>query len=202
MSADSTDDPMVATEGSRRSLILRRAARLFSEHGYDRTTIREIAQAVGMQSGSLFYHFPTKDHILAAIITDSMAWGLSIAEASVTQARTPRGRFHALLHGHLRALLDEDSLHAHRVSIREWNHLPRPLREPIERLADAYRALWWQVMDELEGARLLQVSKDVFYHFCIGGLNWTAWWCSDRSPAAIERLAQDYLALLLPDDGH
>jgi len=54
---------------SPRGRVLRAAAYLFHLQGYSRTTVREIAQVVGIQSGSLFHHFKTKEDILCAVMT-------------------------------------------------------------------------------------------------------------------------------------
>jgi AcrR family transcriptional regulator len=44
--------------------ILKTAAKMFSERGYDKVTTREIAKAVGINSASIYYHFPSKEDIL------------------------------------------------------------------------------------------------------------------------------------------
>ena len=54
--------------GNRRGDILRAAGKLFREKGYKATTIRDIAGAVNMRSGSPFYHFKTKHDMLLAVV--------------------------------------------------------------------------------------------------------------------------------------
>ena len=56
----------VAAEGTR-ARILEAALQLFAELGYAGTSIREIASASGVQSASLYAHFPSKEHILAEL---------------------------------------------------------------------------------------------------------------------------------------
>jgi AcrR family transcriptional regulator len=51
-------------KGETKEKILRTAARMFSERGFDRVTVREIAKDVGITSGSLYNHFVSKDEIL------------------------------------------------------------------------------------------------------------------------------------------
>ena len=57
-------------EASTRQRILISAARLFSEKGYTETSIREIAEAVGLNTASLYYHFPSKNAILEQMLAD------------------------------------------------------------------------------------------------------------------------------------
>ncbi|MFI5718624.1 TetR/AcrR family transcriptional regulator [Nocardia sp. NPDC051750] len=55
---------------NRRDQIKHVAAGLFVEHGVAGTSVRDIAEGVGMLSGSLYHHFPSKDAIAFAILDD------------------------------------------------------------------------------------------------------------------------------------
>lgn len=50
-------EQLVSDPSSARGRLLNEAARLFRDKGYERTTVRDLAAAVGIQSGSLFHHF-------------------------------------------------------------------------------------------------------------------------------------------------
>ena len=54
----------------RRSVILQHAANLFATKGIVGTSVREIADAVGILSGSLYHHFQSKDEMVSAIVRD------------------------------------------------------------------------------------------------------------------------------------
>ena len=70
------EKPSKPEDESRRNELIAKSARLFREKGYDKTTVRDIAAAVGMQAGSWFYHFKTKQDILVAIMEQGMARSL------------------------------------------------------------------------------------------------------------------------------
>ena len=57
---------MKADDSKRRKALLTAAARLFRDVGYPRATVRDIAKAVGIQSGSIFYYFETKEDLILA----------------------------------------------------------------------------------------------------------------------------------------
>src|SRR4051794_10350093 len=59
-------------DGNRRRELLNTAARLFRRKGFHATSTRDIAAAVGMRSGSPFYHFETKGALLAAVMEEGM----------------------------------------------------------------------------------------------------------------------------------
>jgi AcrR family transcriptional regulator len=48
--------------------IVKAATRLFARHGYHKTTITDLAQAIGLTSGAVFHHFPNKEAILSAVV--------------------------------------------------------------------------------------------------------------------------------------
>ena len=54
-------------EATTKDKILRVAAKMFSENGYDRVTTREIAKAVGINAASIYYYFPSKEDILKSL---------------------------------------------------------------------------------------------------------------------------------------
>ncbi|MFC9331131.1 TetR/AcrR family transcriptional regulator [Kitasatospora sp. NPDC057015] len=65
-----------------RERIIRVALELFSEQGYEQTSLREIADRLGVTKAALYYHFKTKDDIvhgivdsMAAPIDEAIAWG-------------------------------------------------------------------------------------------------------------------------------
>ena len=68
--------------GDTRARILDIALELFAEHGYEKTSLREIADRLGVTKAALYYHFRTKEDILAGIvdtmsapIEEAIAWG-------------------------------------------------------------------------------------------------------------------------------
>ncbi|WP_433083670.1 TetR/AcrR family transcriptional regulator [Dactylosporangium sp. CA-052675] len=56
-----------------RAHIQRVALDLFIEEGYDKTSLREIAEKLGVTKAALYYHFPTKDDIVSSLIEQRIA---------------------------------------------------------------------------------------------------------------------------------
>jgi len=183
---------------SRRDRILREAAKLFNEKGYSKTTARDIGTAVGILNGSIFYYFPTKGHILAAVITDAMRHGEKVVRQALADAPPdPRDRFEALVRTHLALLFAEESRYAHQVANREWKHIPAELLGPLRQLNESYRQVWWEIMDELDEIGLLRIPRNTLYRFCVGGLNWSGRCKVDRSAEAVRELARQIQKLVL-----
>ncbi|WP_181780702.1 TetR/AcrR family transcriptional regulator [Pseudonocardia pini] len=68
--------------------ILERTAEIFAAKGYERTTVRDIADALGLLSGSLYYYISTKEDLLFAIIEAFHARGRE-AMAALDEAAGP-----------------------------------------------------------------------------------------------------------------
>jgi AcrR family transcriptional regulator len=67
-----------------REEILQRASRLFYERGYGATSIRDIAEAVGLSSSTMYHHFASKQDVLYAIVSRFMT---DFVEATVPVLR-------------------------------------------------------------------------------------------------------------------
>jgi len=68
------------------------ALELFTEQGYEKTSLREIADRLGIKQASLYYHFPSKDALLAGIVEDLMAPVDELLAWSQAQPRTMEAR--------------------------------------------------------------------------------------------------------------
>jgi TetR/AcrR family transcriptional regulator, cholesterol catabolism regulator len=103
-------DPMAQTMRMPRSdnrlpLILDEAARLFREKGYAATSMRDIAAAVDMLPGSLYYHFAAKEDLLVAVYQEGVRLITDKVRAAVLRHAEPWQRLEAAAVAHLEALL-------------------------------------------------------------------------------------------------
>jgi AcrR family transcriptional regulator len=71
-----------------RSRIQEVALQLFTEQGYEATSLREIAEALGVTKAALYYHFRTKEDIVASLTEDRIE---AIEELIAWAAQQPRG---------------------------------------------------------------------------------------------------------------
>ncbi|MET8348453.1 MULTISPECIES: TetR family transcriptional regulator [unclassified Micromonospora] len=77
MTADPADDT--------RSRILRAALDLFAEHGYQRTSLRQIGERLRLTKAAILYHFPAKEHLLAALVEPLLADLEALLDAAQAQ---------------------------------------------------------------------------------------------------------------------
>ncbi|RYY55779.1 MAG: TetR/AcrR family transcriptional regulator [Comamonadaceae bacterium] len=93
-------------DGNRRRAVLVGAAKLFRRKGFDATSTRDIAAAAGMQSGSPFYHFKTKQALLFAVMEEGLRRALAQQGALVQRASgDPAATLRLLVRNHFDVLL-------------------------------------------------------------------------------------------------
>ncbi len=64
------------------------AVELFAEHGYDKTSLRQIAERLDVTKAALYYHFNTKEEIVVSLFEDLIAGLDSIIDWAVREPRT------------------------------------------------------------------------------------------------------------------
>jgi len=193
-----TKNPPITID-NRRADLIRVSARLFREKGFDGTTIRDIADAVGMRSGSPFYHFKSKQEILAAVMEEGLNSGLPAAEAIVAGDLAPRARFRALLRSHLELVLGEGHDFVP-VLLYDWRSLTPELRERVQILRDRYDRLWQDTVKELTAAGLLRSDSAVARLLLMGAINYTVLWYKPGQGSNLDQIADEAVAMfLLPE---
>jgi AcrR family transcriptional regulator len=107
----------------RRDHLVRLAAELFAEKGYQATTVRNIADEAGILSGSLYHHFDSKESIVDEILTAFFEELTAANQAALEKGGDPRTILAALVR------ICFDTLVPHRAAIMvlqsDWNHFRR-----------------------------------------------------------------------------
>lgn len=186
----------VMNESPRRKELTRLAAQLFVQEGFDRTTVRMLAQEMGIKSGSLFHHFKDKQEILAAVIEEGTQNALVIARRSIAQCPAePEARLRAMARAHLETLFADRN--AHVVALFEWRRLDPVASAHLSHLRDAYEALWIKVIDDALQAGLIHGDRFLVSRFILGALNWTVRWYDPNGPRTPDDLADELVAMIM-----
>jgi AcrR family transcriptional regulator len=186
-------------ETNRRSELVRAAGRLFREKGYSATTIRDIADAVNMRSGSPFYHFKSKQDILRTVALDGIATIHAAVAKPAASNKTPRARFEAMLAAHLNVLLGDEGRDIAATLLHESRHLDAEAQNEVIHLKDAYEGLWQSVLKELKADSVLTDDSAVTRLFLMGAMNWTTQWYRPDGGRSPRQIARQLAKLLLRD---
>jgi AcrR family transcriptional regulator len=187
----------VSDPESARGRLLREALALFARQGYERTTVRDLARAVGIQSGSLFHHFATKEELFCAALGEAIVLNTELLRAALGGARTPRSRLRALVRAELE-FIHGGSGGALALLFHEWRSLGEANRSRLLALREQYEGLWLQVLDEARAAKLLRIDPRLARRLLAGALAWTFHWYDPRSGPDLESIADAALKLVAP----
>lgn len=190
------ETPTVSEENSRRMELVRAAARLFRDQGYERTTVRDLGNAVGLQSGSLFYHFRTKEEILVAVMALGITATTEQLALTLARARNTREKLAALFHVHLHSLLGDNQA-ALEVMLYEWRSVSEASKPGLIILRDRYESLWQNVLDEAASEGLVKPDTRLLRRTLLGSLHWTVQWYDSDGELSVSELAERMLAMTM-----
>ena len=186
-------------EPNRRAELLRAAARLFVDKGFAATTTRDIAEAVGMRSGSPFYHFRSKQELLKEAMIDGLEAGRTRLLAAIDGVADPERRLYRLVRTHLGTLLEADCNSP--MLLNEARSLDVAARAEIAAAFDRYQAPWQATLDELAACGRIASAAAPLRLLLFGMLNWSGHWYRPDGPLTVDQLADSAVALLLGHPG-
>ncbi|AYC33306.1 TetR/AcrR family transcriptional regulator [Pseudomonas cavernae] len=181
---------------SPRGKLLQMAAHLFRSKGFERTTVRDLAGAVGIQSGSIFHHFKSKDEILRSVMEETILYNTAMMRAELALAESVRDRVLALIRCELQSIIGGTG-EAMVVLVYEWRSLSDEGQAYILNLRDTYEQLWLDVLGEARNAGYFNGDPFILRRFLTGALSWTNTWFRAEGPMSLDQLADEALNLVI-----
>ena len=160
-----------------RQEILRTAARLFQQRGYDATSMNDVAAALKLSKGGLYHHFQSKDEILFEIMNHAMEITQERVLAPVRGIADPVERLRALIRLHIEVVLSPRDREI-TVMLHENHPLPPTLRKRINTRKKEYIHYVEGLMAEVQRARQAKgsVSPRAAAFALLGMINWIYQW--------------------------
>jgi AcrR family transcriptional regulator len=188
----------MTTTRDRRAELLGIAAQLFAERGLRATTVRDIADAAGILSGSLYHHFDSKESMVDEILRGFLDDLFHRYEAIVEQGLGPRATLEAVVVASFEAIDEHNSAVA--IYQAEARHLAGQPRFGYirDRLVE-FRNLWRDVLRAgvADGTFRPDLDVELTYRF----LRDTVWvgvsWYQPGGAISIHDIAAQYLSIVL-----
>ena len=162
------------------------SARLFAKGGFEATSMRDIAAGAGMLAGSMYYHFRSKNDLIAAVYEAGVAEIGAAVDDALGEARGPWPRLEAACVAHLDSLL-ANSAHA-AVMTADLSRLDGRLRRRLVTLRDGYEKRFVALVEALPLPAA--TDRSLWRLQLLGALNWTPTWYrpgGSKTPAEIAR---------------
>ena len=150
-------DPRAAAGGKTQGRILDTTLALFNEKGPDRVTTAEIARAVGINEGNLYYHFKTKEALLQALFKKLEDDATAFMVDAGSNTETDRGVFLGFMQRWFSIVWH------HRYIFRDLPGIiaiAPSLREPTRALSSGMRIVIEETLRQMRGAQLIDVPDE------------------------------------------
>ena len=176
-----------------RQEILRTAARLFQQQGYDATSMNDVAAALKLSKGGLYHHFQSKDEILFHIMSDAMD---ITEERVINAARRVEGaeeRLRTLIRLHIEVVISEEDREI-TVMLHENHPLPAGFRRKINARKKDYVHFVENLIADVQRQRNspARVSPRAAAFALLGMINWVYQWYKPDGPLTGDEIVRQY----------
>jgi AcrR family transcriptional regulator len=189
---------MTTPPATRRDELLGLAATMFAERGLRATTVRDIADAAGILSGSLYHHFSSKEEMVDEVLRGFLDWLFDRYQEVIDTEPNPMERlkglfmasFDAIEHHHAEVVIYQDE--AKRLS-------SQPRFSYVSELNRRQRKMWVDVLNEgiSQGCFRSDVDVDLVYRF-IRDTTWVSVrWYTPGGALSAEQVGRQYLSIVL-----
>lgn len=180
-----------------RDAITSAAVRLFGAKGYNGTTMRDIAQEVGILAGSLYAHIDSKENLLAEIVRSGIEPYIEILQGLEGLQQTPSEKLRAYIVNHVKVVAGNPERTF--VVFHEWRFLKEPERTMAVTMRRRYAQGFTQIVRD--GIACGEFSAELVEHVAvfsiIGALNWIPEWYSPDGPSSPEAIGNQLADTLI-----
>ncbi len=176
-----------------RQEILRTAARLFQQQGYDATSMNDVAAALKLSKGGLYHHFQSKDEILFNLMNQAMDITQERVIDGVRDVADPEERLRMLIRRHIEVVLSVRDREI-TVMLHENHPLSPALRRRINARKKDYVHFVEGVIAEAQQARAStgSISPRAAAFALLGMINWIYQWYRPEGMLREEDLVRQY----------
>ena len=181
----------------RSEMILNEAAKLFAAKGYDGTSVQDIAAAVGITKASLYHFFKDKSEIHSTVVTLSVSRLNDLVKEKLTTCRTASEKVEGFARAHAQHISENTALYF--ASALGYNELTNPdVKAKVQRMRDGYEeTLRMIILAGVETGEFRELDVKIAARAVISCLNWMARWWRPDGPDSAEKIASDYVHLII-----
>ncbi|WP_136658544.1 TetR/AcrR family transcriptional regulator [Nitratireductor sp. XY-223] len=186
--------------------ILDAAARLFQKNGYGNTSLRELANEVGMKAGSLYYHFASKEQLAIEVLGAGVKGVAQTVSARLAEAGADASasqRVSIAIRAHLDAILNDSGYTS--AHIRCFPYTPAAVQTQLRNVRRTYEDIWTGLIDDLLGPQRDEPDARYLRLAVLGALNWSLEWfdpARDSAEGFAEMVERMILGATRSDEHH
>jgi AcrR family transcriptional regulator len=183
-----------------RQRILDAAARVFRDKGYAGARLTDIAEAAGMQAGSLYYHFASREELVEEVLRAGVQQAYDYMRGAVEGLPPDASgieRLRAAVTAHLLAVVELGDYTS--ANIRIFGQIPEEIRKRHLRDQRKFGAYLGKLLEAARDAGEIRSDLDlsVVRMLVFGALNWTVEWYEPGGRVSAEEVADQFLTMVL-----
>jgi TetR/AcrR family transcriptional regulator, cholesterol catabolism regulator len=184
-------------KANKESAILAEACRLFAERGFDGTSIRDIANAVGISNAALYHYFADKNELFARIVIDVIERMVGFTESRIREGDTAETKLRAFMEAY--AEFFEDNASESIASSRSFSELkPSPQRDQALYWRDRYESILRGILREgVASGEFRPGEVALTGRAILSCLNWMHRWYSPAGTMTPTEIVAAYADILL-----
>jgi len=195
MKAITTSSGNSSRGSNRKEDIISVAIELFYEFGYQKASLRNISNELGMTQAALYYHFRSKEEILYTIIERVSNELYFTLKTSFSRSKDPIENLKDAIIQHI--LWMKTNRKGTKIIIEDKKFLSGDLNEVAKEKERAIYALYKNHLQELQKIKKIKAYDLTTATFCIFGMiNWLYQWYKPNSRISLENLAEEIVSLL------
>jgi AcrR family transcriptional regulator len=159
-------------EAARRRIV-KVAQKLFTRHGFEGASMRDIAAAAKLQPASVYHHFASKEELLWAVWEHGGIVVRKRLREAIAGASDPWERLRLASIAHIEGLLDWERANQVLFVMPPWQY-PPGIRDRVVALRDEYEAIFVELLEDLPLAD--GVDRNQLRLALLGALSWPLFW--------------------------
>ena len=183
-------------KASKKGLILQRAATMFRERGFAASSMRDLAETVGIEAASLYNHIRSKNEILESICFDVA----NVFNEKIQEIESGRqsniNKIESLLRFHVEQMVDNYEKVI--VSDREWRHLDEPYRANFQNQRRTYRKRFAAIIEDgIVKGEIRRIDAPTAVLIMLHAVNGIESWHRSKVKMSADDLANNMIRILI-----
>lgn len=183
-------------KASKKGLILQRAATMFRERGFAASSMRDLAETVGIEAASLYNHIRSKNEILESICFDVA----NVFNEKIQEIESGRqsniNKIESLLRFHVEQMVDNYEKVI--VSDREWRHLDEPYRANFQNQRRNYRKRFAAIIEDgIVKGEIRRIDAPTAVLIMLHAVNGIESWHRSKVKISADELANNMIRILI-----
>ena len=194
MELDLTTDKKIKI--NKKELILAEAAKLFKEKGFGGTSMRDLAEKVGMEAASMYNHIKSKDEILELICFKIANQYISQLQEIENTNQSFQDKLNAIIGLHVQLIIEDSASVS--VANNDWKYLSEEKKNQYKQIRKSYEKSFANIIEQgMQNGEFKKMNVSVALFTMLSSLRWIELWYKPSRKITPQELEEDLKTLLM-----